>query len=154
MEPGSESVNLEKIAFQMTASLDLREILTTITQGLVDEFDASFARIWLLGPGDLCRECYKADICRNHKKCLHLKASAGKYTSVNGECRRMPLSELKLGRIATNGEPIFTNDLLNDERFPDKNWIKENGFCSYGGYPLIFHEKLLGTIAICSVNTK
>ena len=150
MKQGFECVNLEKITFQMTAVLDLQEILTTITQGLVDEFDASFARIWLLGPGDLCSECYKADLCRNHEKCLHLKTSAGKYTNLNGEYRRVPLSELKLGQIATNGEPIFTSDLLNDERFPDKKWIGENGFCSYGGYPLVFSEKMLGTIAMFS----
>jgi hypothetical protein len=41
MAPSFKCVNLEKIAFQMTASLDLHEILTTITQGLVDELDAS-----------------------------------------------------------------------------------------------------------------
>ena len=150
MGPSFECVNLDKIAFQMAASIDLQEILTTIAQGLVDEFDASFARIWLLGPGDLCGECYKADVCRNHEICLHLMASAGKYTNLNGEYRRMPLNDLKLGRIATNGEPIFTSDLLNDERFPDKKWIRENGFCSYGGYPLVFSEKMLGTIAMFS----
>jgi len=150
MKHGFEGVNLAKIASQMTANLDLQETLTTIAQGLVDEFNASFARIWLLGPGDLCMECYKADFCANHEKCLHLKASAGKYINLSGEYRRVPLSESKLGRIATNGEPICTSDLLNDDRFPDKKWISENGFRSYGGYPLSLHEKLLGTIAMFS----
>ena len=97
METGIECINLEKIAYQMTARLDLQEILNTITQGLIDEFDASFARIWLLGPGDLCSECYKADVCLKQKECLHLKASAGKYTCLNGEYRRVPLSEHKAG---------------------------------------------------------
>ena len=150
MKHGFECVNLEKIAFQMTASLDLQEILNTITQGLVDEFNASFARIWLLGSGDLCQECYKANICTNREECLHLKASAGKYTNLNGEYRRVPLSDMKLGRIVTSGEPIFTSDLLMDERFSNKKWIDENGLRSYGGYPLVFREKLLGVIAMFS----
>ena len=48
---------LERITLQMASSLDLQQVLTTITQGLVDELDGAFARIWLLGPGDLCADC-------------------------------------------------------------------------------------------------
>lgn len=36
---------LERIALQMASSLDLQLVLTTITQGLVEELDAAFARI-------------------------------------------------------------------------------------------------------------
>ena len=50
---------LERITLQMASCLDLQLVLTTITQGLVDELDGAFARIWLLGPGDLCAGCYK-----------------------------------------------------------------------------------------------
>ena len=39
---------LERITLQMASSLDLQVVLTTITQGLVDELDGAFARIWLL----------------------------------------------------------------------------------------------------------
>src|SRR5512134_1209347 len=51
---------LQTISLQITSTLDLGEVLTTITQGLVEEMGAVFARIWLLGPGDLCAECFKA----------------------------------------------------------------------------------------------
>ena len=68
---------LERIMLQMASSLDLEAVLTTITQGLVEDLDAAFARIWLLGPGDLCDSCYQADNCDNRSRCLHLKASAG-----------------------------------------------------------------------------
>lgn len=47
----------------MASSLDLQVVLATITQGLVEELDVAFARIWLLGPGDLCAGCYKAADC-------------------------------------------------------------------------------------------
>jgi hypothetical protein len=88
MKQDFESFNLKKIAFQMTASLDLQEILTSIVQGLVDEFDASFARIWRLCPGDLCSECCSAGICLRQMECLYLRASAGKYTNLNYEYQR------------------------------------------------------------------
>jgi transcriptional regulator with GAF, ATPase, and Fis domain len=148
MGPDIAHVNLEEIALQMTSSLILNEVLTTISQGLVDQLGAAFARIWLLGPGDLCGECFKASSCRNQEKCLHLKASAGMYTNLNGEYRRVPLGEAPIGRIANNKKPIFSEDLINDNQFPNKEWLKTNEFCVYAGYPLIFRDELLGTAAV------
>jgi len=148
MKPDIACVNLAEIALQMTSSLDLNEVLITISQGLVDELDADFARIWLLGPGDLCDECFKVSSCRDQEKCLHLKASAGMYTNRNGEYRRVPLGEAPIGRIAMGKEPIFSEDLLNDNQFPSKEWIKAHKFCWFAGYPLIFREELLGATAI------
>ncbi len=152
MEPAITCVNLEEIALQMTSSLNLNEVLTTISQGLVDQLGAAFARIWLLGPGDLCDECYKASSCREKKTCLHLKASAGMYTNLSGEYRRVPLGEAPIGRIAIDKKPIFSEDLINDNQFHNKEWIKANEFCVYAGYPLIFRDELLGTAAIFGRN--
>ena len=139
---------LGRITLQMVSSLDLTLVLTTITQGLVDELEAAFARIWLLGPGDLCAECHKAADCANRVRCLHLEASAGLYTNLNGEYRRIPLGALKIGKIAQGSGAIFTNDALGDDRLPNKPWIKENGLRSFAGYPLVFRGELLGVIAM------
>lgn len=97
---------LERITLQMASSLQLEEVLTTITQGLVDDLTAAFARIWLLGPGDICAGCYKADACEDQSRCLHLVASAGMYTAIDGEYRRVPLGALKIGRIAQGWGPV------------------------------------------------
>jgi len=148
MEPETTHVNLKHIALQMTSSLDLNEVLTTISQGLVDELGAAFARIWLLGPGDLCNECFKASSCQNRKTCLHLKASTGMYTNLNGEYRRVPLAESPIGRIAIDKKLILSEDLVNDDQFPNKEWIKAKKFCCFSGYPLIFRDELLGATAI------
>lgn len=43
----NSSGTLERIALHMASSLDLQPVLTTITQGLVDDLNAAFARIWL-----------------------------------------------------------------------------------------------------------
>ncbi|MEE9605582.1 MAG: SpoIIE family protein phosphatase, partial [Candidatus Scalindua sp.] len=142
--------NLERVALKMSTSLELQEVLTSITQGLVDEFDASFARIWLLGPGDLCPKCCKADSCISRKQCLHLEASAGIYTRINGEYRRIPLGAFKIGRIAQGDGPISTNDALGDDRIPNKKWLKEKRLRSFAGHPLIFRDELLGVLAMFS----
>jgi transcriptional regulator with GAF, ATPase, and Fis domain len=139
---------LGRITLQMASSLDLTLVLTTITQGLVDEMEAAFARIWLLGPGDLCDECHKAADCTNRVRCLHLEASAGFYTNLNGEYRRIPLGALKIGKIAQGCGAIFTNDVLGDDRLPNKPWMKERGLRSFAGYPLLFRGELLGVIAM------
>jgi len=139
---------LERITLQMASSLDLPTVLTTITQGLVDELDGAFARIWLLGPGDRCADCYKAADCTNRAHCLHLEASAGLYTNLDGEYRRIPLGALKIGKIAQGFGAMHTNDILNDDRLPNKQWMTDNGLRSFAGYPLKFHWELLGVIAM------
>lgn len=139
---------LERIALQMASSLDLQLVLTTITQGLVEELDAAFSRIWLLGPGDLCPDCYKAADCTNHAQCLHLAASAGLYRNVNGEYRRIPLGAVKIGEIAQGYGALYTNDVVGDTRLPNKQWMKDNGLRSFAGYPLTFRGDLLGVIAM------
>ena len=139
---------LDRIALQMASSLDIHVVLTTITQGLVDDLDAAFARIWLLGPGDLCAGCYKASDCRDQTHCLHLKASAGLYSTLDGEYRRIPLGALKIGKIAQGAGPMQTNDVLGDERLPNKQWMKDNGLQSFAGYPLVFRGDVLGVIAM------
>lgn len=132
----------------MASSLDLQVVLTTITQGLVDELDGAFARIWLLGPGDLCADCYKEADCTSRARCLHLEASAGLYTNLNGEYRRIPLGALKIGKIAQGFGSMYTNDVLGDDRLPNKQWMKDNGLRSFAGYPLKFRWELLGVIAM------
>ena len=69
--PPSQSHDaLERITLQMASCLDLQLVLTTITQGLVDELDGAFARIWLLGPGDLCAGCDKTQLNPIEDRCL------------------------------------------------------------------------------------
>jgi transcriptional regulator with GAF, ATPase, and Fis domain len=145
--PSSRDV-LERITLQMASSLDLQVVLATITQGLVDELDGAFARIWLLGPGDLCAGCYKSADCTNRNRCLHLEASAGLYANLDGEYRRIPLGALKIGKIAQGFGSMYTNDILGDDRLPNKQWMIDNGLRSFAGYPLKFRWELLGVIAM------
>ena len=118
---------LKRITLQMASSLDLQVVLATITQRLLEELDAAFARIWRLGPGDLCSGCYKATDSTNRNRCLHLEPSAGLYTNLNGEYRRIPLGTLKIGTMAQGSGAIFTNDVLTTIDSQTNNGCKTTG---------------------------
>jgi len=141
MKQDGKKDSFERIALKMTSSLDLDAVLTAVTAGLVDGLAAAFARIWLIGPGDLCAECFKAADCSNRNTCLHLKASAGMYKRTNGEYRRVPLGALKIGRIAESGQPLCSNAVLEDERLPNKKWLKAKGLRSFAGHHSSFKMK-------------
>lgn len=142
------SAVLQRITLQMTASLELPEVLTSIVEGLVEQFDAALARVWLVGPGDLCSECSKAPSCLSRQRCLHLRASAGLSMNLNGGHRRMPLGAYKIGHIAESREVIYSTNLPADERVLDKRWVETNGIQSFAGFPLTFGWDLLGVLAL------
>jgi PAS domain-containing protein len=70
---------------------NLDEKIKRITDGVVHIFDADFCRIWITKPGDLCNSgCFHATVtegphvCRYRERCLHLMASSGRYTHIDG----------------------------------------------------------------------
>ncbi len=114
-------------AYQRDATLD--EVLGAITQGLVDEFDAAFARIWLIE-----RQV-------GGQEYLLLKASAGLYTNLHGLRSRIPLPDSsKLGQIVAARQGHFTNDTYNDPGVLDHNWARENDLVALAGYPLMRYQ--------------
>lgn len=125
-------------------------VLQQCVEALVHHLDAAFARIWLIGPGDLCHDCHKAQHCSNRETCLHLEASAGLSHNLNGEFRRVPLGSLKIGRIAQGQGAMSTNDVLHDDRLTNKEWLRANGLQSFAGYPLLLGEEVLGVLALFS----
>ncbi len=92
----------------------LSDKLKLITDGIVEIFNADFARIWILKPGDLCEKgCYHSSVsegphtCRDRSRCLHLMASSGRYTHIGreastGACR---LGAYKIGQVASGRRP-------------------------------------------------
>jgi len=124
----------------------LQQRVKRITDGVVEILDADFARIWLVKPGDLCEAgCVHADVetgphvCRQRDRCLHLVASSGRYTHVDGKVhRRVPFGCYKIGRVAAAEEPGFlTNDVVHDPGVHDHGWAEELGLVSFAGYRLL-----------------
>jgi len=124
---------------------DLAEKLKRITDGVVEIFGADFCRIWITKPGDRCESgCLHANVtdgphvCRHRDRCLHLMASSGRYTHVDGEVhRRVPFGCYKIGRVAAEQDRKFlTNQAASDPRIHNHDWVRQLGLVSFAGYQL------------------
>jgi PAS domain S-box-containing protein len=153
-----EGVNLLLQSLLKPAPLETK--LAGITDGIVRYFDADFCRIWLIRPGDLCESaCMHAEVtegphvCRHRDRCLHLLASSGRYTHIDGKVhRRVPFGCYKIGRIASGEEHKFlTNNVDNDPRIHDHKWAHKLGLVSFAGYQLRVPEgETIGVLALFS----
>lgn len=149
--PSSEDLCvLDKLVSRIATGDDVHHMLSTIIYCVMAEVEAVFARIWLLAPADQCDTCPKASVCDQREQCLHLAASTGLHTNLQGEHRRIPLGLLKVGMIAQEQKPYSSNHLLDDPHIVNKAWVREYQLRSFGGYPLVFQGELLGVIAVFS----
>ena len=122
----------------------LEEKFKKITDAAVELLDLDFCRIWMIKPGDLCQSgCIHAaatderHVCRRRDKCLHLMASSGRYTHIDGDHRRVPIGCYKIGRIASGEDNKFlTNGVTTDPRVHNHQWAKSLGLVSFAGYKL------------------
>ena len=144
----------------LLAPLPLSDLLSGITESIVDIFDADFCRIWLIRPGDLCDlgcvhniDTEDPHACCDHNSCLHLVASSGRYTHVDGEVhRRVPFGCYKIGEIAAGEEHrLLSNEVATDPRIHDRDWAAELGLVSFAGYRLrVPRGEPLGVLALFS----
>jgi len=153
---------LNNLKEDLLRSDSLHEKMKRITDGVIDIFEADFARIWLTEKGDLCESgCMHAKVsegphvCRDRNRCLHLVASSGRYTHLDGDHGRVPFGCYKIGLVAAAEEPGFlTNDVTHDPRVHNHSWAKELGLVSFAGYRLLSHkEKPMGVLALFSRKT-
>lgn len=137
----------------------LVEKMKRITDGTVDILGADFVRIWLIKPGDLCdSDCIHASVsegphvCRYRDSCLHLCASSGRYTHIDGAHRRVPFGCYKIGRVASGKESgFFTNDVTHDPRVHNHDWARELGLVSCAGNRLLSEDGApIGVLALFS----
>ncbi len=111
----------------------LAQLLQRCCESLVEHLDVAFARIWTLSDA--------AD-------CLELQASAGIYTHLDGPHSRVPLGELKIGRIAADRKPHFTNQVIGDPQVSDQQWARRESMVAFAGHPLIVDDQVVGVLAM------
>ncbi len=154
-----EDLNLLNQELLTAASIE--EKLKWVTEAVVRIFEASFCRIWITKPGDLCElDCAHADvkegphICHFRDRCLHLMASSGAYSHLDGGHRRVPFGAYKIGRVASGEDADFiTNDVVNDPRVHDHDWARQAALVSFAGYRLIAKGgEPIGVMALFSKN--
>lgn len=146
----------------MLGAAGLDEKLRRITEGVIEILDADFSRIWIIKPGDRCEVgCVHAKVtegphvCRDRDRCLHLVASSGRYTHIDGEVHgRVPFGCYKIGRVAAGQESKFvTNDVMHDSQVHDREWAGRLGLVSFAGYRLVSAAgRPIGVLALFSTH--
>ncbi|GAC1357754.1 MAG: hypothetical protein NVSMB42_16830 [Herpetosiphon sp.] len=124
---------LTAISAALALPQSIPAILQRCTEALVQHLDAAFARVWLLDTATLT---------------LHLQASAGQYTHLNGPHSRVPVGQFKIGRIAQSRRPHLTNEVSTDCEIGDPLWAAREGMVSFAGYPLLVDDRLVGVMAL------
>ena len=122
----------------------LNEKFKKITDAAVKILDLDFCRIWKIEPGDLCQSgCIHATatdqshMCPRRDRCLHLLASSGRYTHIDGNHRRVPIGCYKIGLIASAEDNKFlTNNVTTDPRVHNHEWAQDLGLVSFAGHKL------------------
>ncbi len=122
----------------LSTSDSLGEMLHGCTDAIVRCFDASFARIWTL---------------ENSSNDLVLQASSGLYTHLNGPHARVPLGNLKIGKIALSRQPHLTNVVVGDIEVGDQEWAIREGMIAFAGYPLLIENEVKGVVALFAKHT-
>jgi transcriptional regulator with GAF, ATPase, and Fis domain len=119
--------------------------------------EIALARIWLVQEGDVCSSCFMAEECTSRAFCLHLVASAGRFschdasdwTRVDGKFRRFPMGIRKVGHIAATGQAVVVESIPHDSIWiAHPEWAKEEGINGFAGQALRFHDEILGVLAV------
>jgi len=121
------------VGLALTRDDSLREILQHCTRAIVHHLDAAFARIWTLSADG---------------KVLELQASAGLYEHIDGPHGRVPVGKFKIGLIAEERRPHFSNDVLHDPYVGDPEWARREGMVAFAGHPLVVSGELVGVMAM------
>ena len=133
----AQRMQLLSLTAQISKSLTTGETLHDVLQGcadaLVTNLDGALARIWTLNEAE---------------QVLELQASAGLQDDLRGLPDRVPVGELKIGIIAEQGKPYWTNTIANDPQVPQHQWAAEQGMVAFAGHPLIVDERVVGVVTL------
>ena len=111
----------------------VREGLQGCTEALARHLDVACARIWTLN---------------ETTQVLEIEASSGIYTHFDGAHARVPVGKFKIGKIAQECKPQYSNDVLTDDWLSDPEWAKQQGVVACAGYPLVLEGRSVGVIAV------
>jgi PAS domain S-box-containing protein len=134
----SQTALIADVGVALNARDTLPDMLQNCAEAVVRHLDAAFARIWTLDRAGTT---------------LELRASAGRYTHLDGTHSRVPVGMFKIGLIAEERRPHLTNDVRTDPRVSDPEWAAREGMVAFAGYPLIVEDRLIGVLAMFARHT-
>ncbi|MGB3292859.1 MAG: LuxR C-terminal-related transcriptional regulator [Phormidesmis sp.] len=125
----------EALVRQFAGWLEADAIAHCVTEGLIEQFGCTFARIWLVNP---------------ERTTLRLVASSGLYTRLDGSFAQVPMGAFKVGKIAQNCIPFLSNRLADESWVKDREWAIANEIQGFAGLPLIVKDEAIGVLAVFS----
>lgn len=133
----AEAHQLANMRSELSAHLagidPLPVILDRCVRSLVSQLHGAFARVWTLDEAEAT---------------LILRASAGRYTHLDGDHGRVAVGAYKIGRIAQNRTALLTNDVRHDPNISHPDWAQREGMVAFAGYPLLIEDRVVGVLAI------
>lgn len=128
----------------------LQPALGAMTEASLLACDGVLARVWLAAPGDICDSCPMRPECRDRTTCLHLVASAGLTTRLDGPFRRFPIGARLVGRIPVTHQAVIAREGLADLGVADPAWLALHGVTAFAALPLDHGERCIGVTAVFS----
>ena len=111
----------------------LRDLLQRCMEAVTRRLSVDRVSVWLLDESD---------------SVLELGAVAGSAPFPDDGLRRIPVGQQRIGRIAERRRPYLTNDLTTDGPDGEKDWAREVGLVSFGGYPMRIEDRLVGVLEV------
>ena len=119
----------------LTAGERLSEELQACAQHMVDYLGAAVARIWTVSESSTRFE---------------LRGAAGLDCGLNAEPALTSEGMQQIGRIAMERLTHVTNHLETDPWHGDCEWVRRERLVAFGGFPLIYRERLIGVAVVYS----
>ncbi len=119
-------------------------------EDLVAPFGSVLSRVWLIGPGDLCSTCPMRPECPDQSQCLHLAASVGLSTRLDGPFRRFPIGARQVGRVVLERAPFVANQDLAGLGLAEPLWLAMHQVESFAALPLSSGDRCRGVMAVFS----
>ncbi|MDF1702316.1 MAG: hypothetical protein P1V36_14285, partial [Planctomycetota bacterium] len=85
--------DLGALALRLAEATDIPTAAERLAEHLQTLVPAAAARVYLLGPGDRCGACPRAETCPSQDSCFHLEASLGSFSRPAMLDQRVPLEE-------------------------------------------------------------
>jgi transcriptional regulator with GAF, ATPase, and Fis domain len=129
----------------------LEPALQPLADAALAASDGMLARVWLTGPGDLCATCVQRDRCPDRTRCLHLVASSGLTTRLDGPFRRYPIGSTEVGRVPLTRASYHAGGTpaeLAARGLADPTWLAHHGVRGFVAVPLEYGGHAIGVVAV------
>ncbi|MBN1346428.1 MAG: PAS domain S-box protein [Phycisphaerae bacterium] len=122
-----------EIGSLLTTSKALPEMLQSCVEAIAHYLGASLVRLWTV------------DEQANE---LRLRASTGLYTHLDGAHSRVPIGQMKIGKVAQDRQPHVSTNLSEDPLTDDPEWARREGLVGFVGEPMTVDDRLVGVLAV------